>query len=660
MKTSLDAVATCLLALAASAAAAPAQAASGNPPAQTRPGQQAAATLAPVVVTATTTARDALDAPASVSVTDGEALRRRPVNDLADAVRDSVGLDLADLGGGRRGISIRGMNPDHTLLLIDGQRINSSASAIAHSDFELGWMPTAAIERVEVVRGPMSSLYGSEALGGVLNVITRAATERWQGSVNAHLLRTGHGLDGDRRKAGFYFGGPLLPGRLGLNLWGEFRQRDALRSAGERALTMLDEQRARTAQLGLNWTPDARQRIDLSMSAGKEDQQGLRSSRASPFYRIDNEVQRRRFALSHAGSWDWGSTRLRLYRSTLERKVWRSDGADTAGPNRFVDTVLDAGAGFAAGAAHRLSVGFEARRESLEDPGVNRAGKEALTHYALFAQDEILLGERWELVLGSRFDRHEDFGWEASPRAYLLFHPGPGLAFKAGVGRGFKAPTLKQRSREFESRAAMGGRGIVRGNPDLRPETNRALELGASFEQAQWSASATLFRNDVRRLIETVRQPSCSEIGRICLEYVNVARVQLQGLELTLGANLSARWRLDANYTYLDARRRPGAGRLADRSRHRAHLALAWTPQAQLSTRVHAEYSGPQYRSAELDERPGYTLLHWYVDFALGRELSLHAGIENLGDRRLANDDASLHGRADEGRRLFAGLTAAF
>ncbi|MTL16727.1 TonB-dependent receptor plug domain-containing protein, partial [Nocardia seriolae] len=126
----------------------------------------------------------------------GETLRQRPVRDLADAVQDVPGVDVTDAGLGRKGISIRGMQSDHTLVLVDGMRINNSASAIAHSDYELGWVPAEAIERVEVVRGPLSSLYGSEALGGVVNVITRKATDRSEGSVSAAGVMTDHGRGG--------------------------------------------------------------------------------------------------------------------------------------------------------------------------------------------------------------------------------------------------------------------------------------------------------------------------------------------------------------------------------------------------------------------------------------------------------------------------------
>lgn len=655
-----DAANACLLALAAWGGTAGAQAPAAAQRTEDGYEQREITPLPAVVVTATTSARSETDAPASVSVIEGERLRRRPVNDLADAVRGAVGIGVDSVGLGRQGISIRGMSSEHTLMLIDGQRVNSSAPVIAHSDFELGWVPTEAIERIEVVRGPMSSLYGSEALGGVVNLITRSATDRWQGSVSSYALVNDHDLDGNQYKAGFYAGGPLVPGRLGLNVWGEYRYRDALRDAGNTALTALDEQRATTGHVGLTWTPDARQRIDLSASAGNEDQEGFRSGTANSRYEAENEVQRRRYSLSHAGEWDWGSTQVRLYRSTLDRKARRSDGADSTGPNRFIDTVLDGRVGFKAGKSHKLTLGAETRRESLEDPSVNRAGKKSQTHYALFAQDEIRLADQWELVLGSRLDHHEDFGWETSPRAYLLFRPTDALTLKAGVGRGFKAPTLKQLSPEFESRAAIGGRGIIRGNPALKPETNRSFELGATYDQGVWSAGATVFHNDVRNLIDTVRQPTCFEPGRICLDYDNVAKVRLQGLELTAGANLSERWRVDANYTYLDARDRTTDERLADRSRHRANATVAWAAMDRLASRVRVEYTGAQYRSATERDRPGYTLLHWYVDYGLGRDLSLHAGIENLTDKRLANDDASLYDRADEGRRYFAGLTARF
>lgn len=625
-----------------------------------RPARRSVNTLSPVVVTATASERELANTPASVSVIDGEALRQRPVLDLADAVKGSVGVSLESRGLGRRGISIRGMSSEHTLTLIDGQRISTSAAAIAHSDYELGWVPAAAIERVEVVRGPMSSLYGSEALGGVVNVVTRGATDTWQGSWHNYALFNDHGLGGDQFKSGFYLGGPLVPGRLGLNLWGEIGRRHLLRDANNTALTVQDRRHAETGHIGLTWTPDARQRMDVSVDAGREERLGIRGSSAQTSYSSEDEVQRRRYALSHSGQWGWGESQVRLYRSTLKRENIRSDGDTQSGPNRFTDTVLDGRLAFALGRAQKLTLGGETRRESLADPSVNRQGKASLTHYAFFAQDEIRLGEKWELVLGGRYDRHEDFGSEISPRAYLLFHANDALTFKAGVGRGFKAPTLKQLSPEYESRAAMGGRGIIRGNPDLQPETNQSFELGLEYNQRPWSASATVFHNDVKNLIETVRQPTCFEPGKVCLDYDNLAKVRMRGVELGGGVDLLDRWRVNVNYTYLDAYDRTSGDRLAERSRHRANATLEWAALERLTTRLRLEYTGAQYRSATESDRPGYTLLHWYLDYDINPNFSVQAGIENLTDKRLANDDAGVYSDADDGRRYFVGLTVRY
>src|SRR5690606_3157173 len=256
-------------------------------------------TLSTVVVTATASVRDQADTPASVTVIDGASLRSKPVLDLADAVRGTVGVGLESTGLGRRGISIRGMSSEHTLMLIDGQRISTSSSAIAHSDYELGWVPTAAIERVEVVRGPMSSLDGLDALGGVVNFITLAATDTWEGALRSYALVNDHGLGGNQLKHGFYLGGPLVPGRLGLNAWGELGLRHALRDANNTALTAQDRRRSMTGHLGLTWTPDTRQRIDMSVDAGTEEREGIRGGARETVYSSDDDVQRRRYALSH-------------------------------------------------------------------------------------------------------------------------------------------------------------------------------------------------------------------------------------------------------------------------------------------------------------------------------------------------------------------------
>src|SRR5690606_28031594 len=255
---------------------------------------------------------------------------QRPMNDLSDALAAVPGVALDGIGLGNRGIRIRGMDTDHTLILVDGARISTSASAVANSDYEHGWIPAAAIDRVEVVRGPMSSLYGSEALGGVVDVITRRPGDSWEGAVSANATAPDDG--GDQRSVSAYAGGPLVPGTLGLSLWAEHRRRDAMALPDDPRRTALGQQNATIAGLGLLWTPDQHQKVDISLGYGRERRWNDILSGLSA-YRSYDEIRRNRASLSHEGDWGWAETRLRLTRTDIKRTNSRSDGGAAGGPN---------------------------------------------------------------------------------------------------------------------------------------------------------------------------------------------------------------------------------------------------------------------------------------------------------------------------------------
>ena len=133
-----------------------------------------------IVVTATRHAMPLLAAPAAMTVVSGEQMAARGADNLFEALRGEIGLSLQGRTiGGRTALSLRGMEFRHTLFLVEGMRIGGTDGVVGHSDFEYDWVAAADIERIEVVRGPMSVLYGSEALGGVVNVITRKPGAAW-------------------------------------------------------------------------------------------------------------------------------------------------------------------------------------------------------------------------------------------------------------------------------------------------------------------------------------------------------------------------------------------------------------------------------------------------------------------------------------------------
>ena len=139
-------------------------------------------------------------------------------------------MQLTNEGDNRKGVSIRGLDSSYTLILIDGKRVNSRNAVFRHNDFDLNWVPVDAIERIEVVRGPMSSLYGSDALGGVVNIITKKIGQKWTGTLSADSTIQEHRDRGDTNNGQFYTSGPLVDGVLGLKAYGSVSKREKTNS----------------------------------------------------------------------------------------------------------------------------------------------------------------------------------------------------------------------------------------------------------------------------------------------------------------------------------------------------------------------------------------------------------------------------------------------
>ena len=618
--------------------------------------------LEPTVITATSTARQLSDAPASVTVITRSDLSMRPVQDLEDALRGTPGLQFTGIGMTRRGVSIRGMSSEHTLVLVNGQRINSAAGAVAHADFDLGWVPVEAIERIEVIRGPMSSLYGSEALGGVVNVITRRATDAWRGAMqfNGGVREDDRG--GQTHQLGVYAGGPLVPGLLGLSLNAETRRRQETPLHGDTAQSEIEGRDAHSASATLSWTPDTAQRIDFTVEKGLDDRwRNTRSAGAAPVeYESSDRIERERYAIAHSGAWTWGNSTLRAYRNSLERTNRYTQGVIPSSPNqRMTDDIVDGSLSLPLADAHLFTLGGEWRREQLEDGGFMDGDAQAI-HRALFLQDEIEFSQAWSLVLGNRFDRHEAYGWHNSPRAYLVHHVNDSLTIKGGGGRGFKAPALKQLSPGY-SAIGGGGQFIIHGNPDLEPEINTTYEINADYKADGWSLNAGVFQNNVRGLIQTICVSSCGVRGREVRNYDNVDEARIRGLELGGSLDLPANLRWDLNYTYLDAIDRSADQRLGDRARHLANTRLQWSPSARFTGQVRAEYVGSQvtYSRNSAFAVPAYSLWHLELTQRVTDSLSIRGGIENLTDE--AFTDTSDHFTFSEpGRTYHVGLSLSF
>lgn len=588
------------------------------------------------------------------------------------------GVQLTNEGDNRKGVSIRGLDSSYTLILVDGKRVNSRNAVFRHNDFDLNWIPVDSIERIEVVRGPMSSLYGSDALGGVVNIITKKIGQKWSGTVTVDTTVQEHRDRGDTYNGQFFTSGPLIDGVLGMKAYGSLAKREkddpqnsTTTDTGE--TPRIEGFSSRDGNVEFAWTPN--QNHDFTAGYGFDRQDRDSDS-------LDkNRLERQNYSVSHNGRWDYGTSELKYYGEKVENK-----NPGNSSPITSESNTVDGKYTLPLTAINQfLTVGGEWRHDKLSD-AVNLTGgtssKTSASQYALFVEDEWRIFEPLALTTGVRMDDHETYGEHWSPRAYLVYNATDTVTVKGGWATAFKAPSLLQLSPDWTSNSCRGACKIV-GSPDLKPETSESWELGLYYMGEEgWlegvESSVTVFRNDVKDRISISRTSDVNaapgyqnfvgfETGangrRIpVFSYYNVNKARIQGVETELKIPFNDEWKLSINYTYNDGRDVSNGENkpLSDLPFHTANGTLDWKPLAleDWSFYVSGHYTGQKRADSATAKTPGgYTIWNTGAAWQVTKDVKLRAGVLNLGDKDLSRDDYSYN---EDGRRYFMAVDYRF
>lgn len=631
-----------------------------------------------VVVTASGFEQLVENAPASISVISREDLAKKAYRDVTDALRDVPGVVITG-GGSSSDISIRGMAPGYTLILVDGKRM-SSRETRPNSDgpgIEQGWLPPIeAIERIEVVRGPMSSLYGSEAMGGVINIITRKISPEWTGSLRTEGTLQQHSDSGNIYQGGFYLSGPIKEDLLGVQVSGQ-----KVRRQEDRIVNGFNKQDTGSGNIKLTLTPN--ENHDLTAEAGRTVQKriatpgrsmakqncnarGCRTNTAS-----ESSYTRDYYSLTHSGR--YGALSSDSY---IQQEETTNPGRQMKLKNQELSTQWNLGLD-----THHMTVGMQYSREKLGDqgnqlnPSINSIKR---SQWALFAEDEWQLHPSFALTGGVRLTHDQKYGNHITPRLYGLWNVTDELTIKGGISTGFKAPRLRQTVGDWGQ--ITGGPtaavpSVILGNPDLKPEKSVSQELGFVWDNREnLNVGLMLFNTDFKDKISEVivcdgpnGQYNCPHGGssfKSIRKQVNVDKANMRGVEAVATWELTENLSWASNYTFTHSKQKSGpyAGKPLNKlPKHMFNSTLDWQYNEALNLWTRLNYRGKssEYlsRTSMRQSTPAFTFVDLGMNYKLNKKVNFGVGIYNIFDKRV---DYETYDAVYDGRRFWAQVTVGF
>lgn len=624
-----------------------------------------ARTLDTMVITASGFEQAVEDAPASITVIPRGELEKKAYRDVTDALRDVPGV-LVTGGGSSSDISIRGMGAGYTMILVDGRRQNSRETR-PNSDgsgIEQGWLPPiSAIERIEVVRGPMSSLYGSDAMGGVINIITRKVAKAWTGTVRAETTQQESSDAGDMYQAGFFLGGPVKDDVLGLQIYGQKSRRNE-----DRFLNGFNKQDTGSGTVKLSLAPNKDHDLVFEASHTKQER-GTTAGRSGNTSSL-SDYDKTLYALTHTGRWAVGTSTTYLQQEEVD-----NPGRSMNIKNTEFNSQLTMPLG---GGRHLTTVGMSFKNEDLLDNG-NKLGRLERYQWALFAENEWSMTDSFALTTGLRMNKDENYGTHWTPRLYGVWKATEMFSFKGGISAGFKAPGL--RSAAGQLTGGGGDPAWIIGNPNLKPEKSTSQEIGVIWDnRSNLNASLMLFNTEFKDKITEIR--SCSDTAgngsaivtgncvyngttyKFLSDRVNVDKANMRGIEATATWAIQEGLRLTSNYTYTRSEQKSGdfKGRpLNKMPKHMLNATLDWKATQALGVwgRMNFRSKTSEYlsRTSMAQGTPSFAFVDLGLNYALSRNVKLGAGIYNLLDKRV---DYSTYGAQYDGRRYWMNVTAGF
>lgn len=649
-----------------------------------------------VVVTATRTENDVKKVPASTQVITQEDIKRGGATSVRNALSMYANIfQKSKVRGGGHDIIIRGMETKHSLVMVNGRRISNEADANGLGNaMSLDRININDVEKIEIVRGPSSALYGSEAMGGVLNIITKPSKEQTLLTGLEHTSEdTSHWWHADTGRIG----------NFSMTLDARFNKIN--RSMLDTATESDPYGTAQTYNASLNYyvndhsyvnaymdyysqhlktdtgTPVMKP-ITLTTSSGKMSLSGqaMLEGTGSKAYKQKN------YGISWNGKTDKNDWQIQAYMSKFnwsttsntkvlgsippagmegmfnfllqkknaydfnhdEHNMWAIEGRDSLRVNDH----------------HRVTFGAEYVKEKVAGTGLGANGdsvysitengktksssEKTLSSYAAYLQDEIEYG-KWFIVPAIRYDHHSAYGSHTSPKIGVTYNATDHFRIKANYGDGFKAPSVSQLYYDLDMEMGRGNWVHLTGNPNLKPEKSKSWDLGVEAEFGKGYGSLTYFDNDVDNLIASISKGKDSN-GHNLHRYENVNKARIKGLENTLGYRFNDTLEFKVTSTLLDAKDTSSGKDLTQRARlsqiyqliYDDHKDTGWS--AVLWNQLDYKFvTGKAWEKSGESVKKSYSLTNFSLTRKVNKDTRVYGSVQNIFDKKDA--DCDLDGR---------------
>lgn len=618
-----------------------------------------------VVVTATRTQEEVKAVPQTVEVITKEDIEQLGATDVYSALRLAANVDVTSAGMAGHNVMIRGMSTNHTLILIDGKRFAGEDTSATQNVYALGRLSLSNIERIEIVRGSASAQYGSDALGGVINIITKKSKEP---SIMVGLSTGSEAINN-------YY-------HIDFGKQGNFSSTFDMRFSDVRKNMQAGDEGSnyygpiQDFNFAGTWDLGNDKEIDLTLGyynehtkadyADKYTSTGVfqTSKDKKEWY----DYRRYDYSLGYSGKTDNSDYMIRTFYSRLDKEnnlynyrdnfpgemenylgsmypkydwdkstytLWGIEGKNTV---QLSDN-------------HLLTFGGEYRQNKVEgtrlsDGGdnvhqVSQSGNGIVSNkyysdkeintWAGYIQDEWQVNDKLLVIPSVRYDHDSSFGGEVTPKIGATYFISDNSRIKANWGKGFKAPTISELYMAMHR--AMGGQTVnVYGNPDLKPEKSTSWDISFEAEKDNNFGKLTYFNNDVKNLI-TTKQIGSSYYDQ---SYVNVDEAEIDGVEMEIGRNLDDKWTIKATSNWLDATDKLSGDRLDNRARNMTTLQLLYDDHDDwgYSAILWQQWANKYHYD---DNDYNFTTTNFVLNKKFGEGNRVYAGVDNIFDKKISD-----------------------